>query len=390
MWALSDQTILKDSVDAYNKDHPSAKITLQLFANDDYKQKLRVAFGAKQGPDIFFSWGGGALNDYVKSGNVAEIGSADVDLSKFTPNVVKTATFDGKVYGVPCNGLAPVFLYYNKKVLAKAGVRPPKTVEELTAAVAALKAKGVTPISLAANSKWPTMMWQEYLLDRVGGSKVFDQISGGDAAGWTDPAVTRANQVVQDLVSAGAFGGNASSMSYDQGASTALVYTGKAAMELMGTWEYANFVKASPGFVTDGNLGYTAFPTVAGGTGDPNSIVGNPSNFLSVNTATRNKSAAMTYLKDYVLNSAQVDALLAAGSVPPVNGLDAKLAAVTSADKAWLEFVYGAVQKAPTFQLSWDQALPSQQADPLLTNIDRSFLKQITPAQFGQNMSKVS
>src|SRR5262245_61016127 len=70
MWALSDQTVLKDSVDAYNKDHPTEKITLQLFS-DDYKQKLRVAFGANQAPDIFFSWGGGALDDYVKAGKVA-------------------------------------------------------------------------------------------------------------------------------------------------------------------------------------------------------------------------------------------------------------------------------------------------------------------------------
>src|SRR5262245_36888334 len=73
MWALSDQATLKKSVDSYNRDHPTEKITLQLFANDDYKQKLRVAFGANQGPDIFFSWGGGALDDYVKSGKVAEI-----------------------------------------------------------------------------------------------------------------------------------------------------------------------------------------------------------------------------------------------------------------------------------------------------------------------------
>ncbi|MDQ0960716.1 hypothetical protein QFZ66_004594 [Streptomyces sp. B4I13] len=59
MWALNDQTILKASVDAYNKDHPNQKITLRLFANDDYKQKLRVAFGANQAPDLFFNWGGG-------------------------------------------------------------------------------------------------------------------------------------------------------------------------------------------------------------------------------------------------------------------------------------------------------------------------------------------
>lgn len=390
MWALSDQTILKESVDAYNTDHPDAKITLQLFANDDYKQKLRVAFGAGQGPDIFFSWGGGALNDYVKTGKVAEITSSDLDTSRFTPNVLKTATFDGKVYGIPANGLAPVVLYYNKKVLDAAGLQPPKTLDELKSAVATLKGKGVTPISLAANSKWPTLMWHEYLLDRTGGSTVFDRIGSGDSSAWLDPAVTETNRQLQELVGLGAFGDNASSLSYDQGAATALLYTGKAAFELMGTWEYANIVKAAPEFVSSGELGYTAFPSVAGGKGDPNAIVGNPSNYLSINAATKDKAAAVTYLKDYVLNDAQVDKYLAAGSVAPVNGLAPKLAAVTTPDKAWLQFVYDLVQNAPTFQLSWDQALPSEQADPLLTNVDESFLKKIAPEQFGQNLSKVS
>ncbi|BCY09635.1 extracellular solute-binding protein [Actinoplanes sp. L3-i22] len=389
MWALSDQTTLKDSVDAYNADHPTAKITLQLFANDDYKQKLRVAFGAGQGPDIFFSWGGGALNDYVKTGKVAEITGADLDTGRFTPSVLKTATFGGKVYGIPANGLAPVVLYYNKKVLDAAGLRPPTTLDELTSAVTTLKGKGVTPISLAANSKWPTLMWHEYLLDRAGGSQVFDRIGAGDGSGWLDPSVTRANQQLQDLVGLGAFGANASSLSYDQGAATALLYTGKAAFELMGTWEYANIVKAAPEFVTSGDLGYTAFPAT-GGAGDPAAIVGNPSNYLSVNAATKQKAAALTYLKDYVLDDSQVDKYLAAGSVAPVNGLDAKLAAVPGADQAWLRFVYDLVRKAPNFQLSWDQALPSEQADPLLTNVDQSFLKKITPEQFGQNLSKVS
>ncbi|MFJ8490348.1 extracellular solute-binding protein [Streptomyces sp. NPDC094038] len=80
MWALDDQAILAKSVDAYNKDHPDSKITLRLFANDDYKQKLRVAFGADQAPDIFFSWGGGALDDYVKAGKADALTDAQVDL----------------------------------------------------------------------------------------------------------------------------------------------------------------------------------------------------------------------------------------------------------------------------------------------------------------------
>lgn len=389
MWALNDQTILKDSVDAYNKDHPDAKITLRLFANDDYKQKLRVAFGADQAPDIFFSWGGGALNDYVEAGKVDALTEAQVDTARFTPSVMQSATFGGEVYGVPANGLAPVVLYYNKKVLKKAGVEPPKTYDDLLAAVRKLKGEDVVPLSLAANSKWPTLMYLEYLLDRTGGSRVFTKIASGDSATWKDPSVTRANQYLQDLSKAGAFGDNASSVSYDQGASTALLYTGKAAMEVMGTWEYANIAKAAPDLLKDGDLGYTAFPALPDGAGSPKNIVGNPSNFLSLNAASKNKSAALTYLKDYVLDDSQVDAYLAAGSVPPVKGLESKLAAVTStSDKQWLTFVYDLVQNAPGFQLSWDQALPSDQADPLLTNTDKSFLRQISPAEFGTSMSK--
>lgn len=391
MWALNDQTILKESVDAYNKDHPDEQITLRLFANDDYKQKLRVAFGANQAPDIFFSWGGGALDDYVKAGKVDALTQTEASTDRFTPSVMQSATFGGKVYGVPANGLAPVVLYYNKKVLADAGVEPPKTYDDLLAAVKKLKAKDVVPLSLAANSKWPTLMYLEYLLDRTGGSSVFTKIASGDASAWKDPSVTRANQYLQELSKAGAFGDNASSVSYDQGASTALLYTGKAAMEVMGTWEYANIATADPDFLKKGDLGYTAFPSLSGGAGDSKSIVGNPSNFLSLNSSSKNRSAALTYLKDYVLNDSQVDAYLAAGSVPPVKGLESKLAAVeSSSDKAWLTFVYDLVENAPGFQLSWDQALPSDQADPLLTNTDKSFLRQISPAEFGTNMSKAA
>ncbi|MGI5459143.1 extracellular solute-binding protein [Streptomyces sp. CA-249302] len=389
MWALTDQTILKESVDAYNKDHPDEKITLRLFANDDYKQKLRVAFGANQAPDLFFNWGGGVLDDYVKAGKVSAVTDAQVDLLRFTPSVMRSATFDDRVYGVPANGLAPVVLYYNKKVLKAAGVEAPKTYAELLAAVKKLKGDGVTPMSLAANSKWPTLMYLEYLLDREGGSQVFDTIAGGDVSGWKDAAVTKANQDLQDLAKAGAFGDNASSVSYDQGASTALLYTGKAGMELMGTWEYANIVKAAPDFAKK-DLGYVAFPSLSGGKGDPKSIVGNPSNFLSLNSKSKNKSAALTYLKKYVMNSDQIDAYLSSGSVPPVNSLDSKLANVKSDDKKWLTFVYQLVQNSPDFTLSWDQALPSDQADPLLTNVDKSFLRQIKPEEFGTNMSEAA
>jgi len=390
MWMLNDQNVLEDAVTAYNKDHPSEKIVLDLFSNEAYPQKLDVAFGANKGPDIYFNWGGGALDDFVKAGKVTAIPSSTVPTSRFSSSVMGAATFNGQVYGIPANGIAPVVLYYNKKVLSSAGLTPPSTFAQLLADVSKLKAKGVTPISLAASDEWPTLMYIEYLVDRVGGSQVFDSVTSGNASAWTSPAITKANQLLQTLYSGGAFGSNANSIAYGNGTSTALLYTGKAAFELMGTWEYANVEKADPGFISSGELGYTSFPTVSGGAGNPDDIAGNLSNFLSVNAdvSAAKKAAIMTFLKDYVLDSSQVDEYLATGSVPPVNALGPKIGALDSSQKPWLEFIYGLVQKAPSFQLSWDQELPSSEGTPLLTNVGKSLLGQISPASFGENMSK--
>jgi len=48
---------------------------------------------------------------------------------------------------------------------------------------------------------------------------------------------------------------------------------------------------------------------------------------------------------------------------------------------------YGMVRDAPSFQLSWDQALSPAQGQALLTNLDQIFLGQIKPQQFVDNMN---
>ena len=81
-----------------------------------------------------------------------------------------------------------------------------------------------------------------------------------------------------------------------------------------------------------------------------------------------------------------VSQLISLGDVPPVQGIDAKLSSAQHSD--WLQFIYKSVQGANHYQLSWDQALPPQPAQALLTNLDLLFLKQISPQQFSDNMNK--
>jgi len=391
VWTVSGglDPVYKASVARWNKANPGHPVSLQLFQNDPYKQKLRVAMGAGNGSDLFFGWGGGTLKEYVNAGNVADLTpELKKDAAwggKFFGNVLETATFEGKTYGVPLNGMQPVVLYYNKDVFAKAGVQPPKTYGDLLSLVKTFKGKGITPISLGGASKWPNLMYEQYLVDRIGGPDVFKAVLDGKPDAWLDPTFIDANTKIQELVDAGAFPDNFSSIAYDTGQATALLYTGKAAMHLMGGWDFANMIKSAPKFIDSAQLGWMPFPTVEGGTGDPGNIVGNPANYYSLNARAKDRAAALGYLKNEVMSDEYVDGLLAGGVVPPVNGLEGKLA--TAKNSAWLKFVYASVKDAPHFQQSWDQALPPNQADALLTNLDRLFLKEITPKQFSDNMN---
>ena len=391
IWALTggDQKVFQDSAARFNKENPGQNAQVQVFQNDPYKQKLHVSLGSNQPPDVFENWGGGILKSYVDSGAVKDITDAwkgDAAWSnKFFPNVVQSATFGGKVYGVPMNSIQPEVFFYNKDVFAKAGVQPPQTWDQLLSAVQTLKSKGIAPISLGGQGKWPELLYLQYLADRVGGPQLFDNVLAGKKDAWLDPGFVTAATMIQQLIDAGAFVKGYASISFDTGQSRALVYTGKAAMELMGSWQYFGIKTDEPSFIQQKKLGWFPFPTVPAGKGDPRDITGNPANFYSVSSKSANPDGAVKYLQTQLTSDQYIKDLIQVGEVPAVQGIESQLQQSENAD--WLTYVYQTVKNAPHFQLSWDQALPPAQTDTLLTNIDKLFLKQITPQQFCQNMN---
>ncbi len=130
-------------------------------------------------------------------------------------------------------GTQPILLFHNKKVLDKAGVKAPQTWDELLDAVKKLKAEGVTPIALGGGDRWPTLMWFEYLYDRIAGPGLFQKALGGDTKAWESDDSKKALSMIRELVDAGAFGKNYDSVKYTNGASPALLASGKAGFELM-------------------------------------------------------------------------------------------------------------------------------------------------------------
>jgi multiple sugar transport system substrate-binding protein len=78
------------------------------------------------------------LDDFVKD---ASLSGKDFDLSDFNPNLIKINTINGKLYALPTFVQTPLMVY-NKELLKKAGLQPPKTWEETLAVAKALHDKG--------------------------------------------------------------------------------------------------------------------------------------------------------------------------------------------------------------------------------------------------------
>ena len=393
MWGLTggNQPVLQQSVTDWNSAHPDSSIKLDFFANDAYKTKVRTAVGAGQGPTFIYGWGGGVLKSYVDAGQVDDLSGFLADnpevKDRYLPAVLKNGVIDGKTYALPNNNVQPVVLYFNKDVFDKVGAQAPKTWDELMALVPKFKDAGIAPFSLGGQSRWPDLMWLEYLVERIGGPEVFANIAANKPDAWSDPAVTEALTKIQQLVDAGGFANGFSSIAADSNADQALLYTGKAAMILQGGWIYQGMKKDAADFVKSGKLGYTTFPTVSGGKGDATNVVGNPSNFWSVSSKATDgqKKAALDYVKSGMFSDSNIQALIDSGAVPVVRGIESKLAA--SPDKDFLTYVYGMAKNAPSFTLSWDQALTPAQGDAMLANLDQIFLKKITPEQFVATMN---
>ena len=396
-WYLSVQPqegIRAAAVDRFNKANPDIRIAGTAFQNDAYKTKIKTAIGAGQAPTIIWGWGGGGLRSYVQAGQVEDLTSWFAQnpavKNRLFPSSFGAATIDGKIYAMPCETVQPIVLYYNKKVFDKVGVQPPQSWGELMALVPKFNAKGIAPISLGGQSRWTNMMWLEFLFDRIGGAEVFQAIFDGEKNGWSNPAAIDALTKAQDLVKAKGFIKGFSSITADSNADQALLYTGKTAMMLHGSWTYQSMKTDGGDFVSGGNLGYMTFPPVDGGKGEVSDTVGNPGQYLSISAkaSAQQKDIAKKFFASQVLSGPEVKQWIDTGAVPIVQGTASTLA--SSADAAWLQFVYNTGNKAKVFAQSWDQALNPTAAEKLLDNIVKLFQLSISPQQFATNLNAIT
>jgi len=235
-----------------------------------YYTKLKTLAASNDLPDLFVSKGS-ELAMFAKNETVAsldDILSADASWKDgFLPSSFNDLSSGGKTYGVPFSMLATSVVYYNKQIFSDAGIASfPQTWAELEAAIAALKANGVTPIALGNKEQWvANSCILSALGDRYTGSDWFYGIIENSGAKFTDAEFVNGLAAFQSLAKQGAFNSDMNSINNDQ--QKTLYFNGKAAMFLEGSWAIGA-VNAAPQNIVD-NTEVAVLPSVDGGKGNP-------------------------------------------------------------------------------------------------------------------------
>ena len=148
--AAYSEADVRAMTDAFAKANPDIKVNLEFVPYEGLHDKTVLAQGSGGGYDVVLFdviWPA----EYATNKVLVDVSSRVTDEMKkgVLPGAWTTVQYDSKYYGMPWI-LDTKYLFYNKEILEKAGIKtPPKTWDELTEQAKTIKDKGLlaTPIA---------------------------------------------------------------------------------------------------------------------------------------------------------------------------------------------------------------------------------------------------
>jgi len=373
--------------DAYTAQHPNVTFQVQAFQNEEFDTVLPTAIAGGTAPDIFQSWGGTDLINYVNEGVV-------MDITEFVPPAMASAAEayrvgDG-IYGIPYT-LLPSGFWVNMDLWEQAGLTEadfPTTLDELFERWATLQEAGIVPVAVGGVDGWPAAHWYYWAALREVPADVMEHaLSTGD---FSDPSWERAGELVQQIMDQNAFNPGWQATSAQQGAASAsgMVVTGQAAMQLMGTWDYGvmgGLYNEAMGLPEDAQdhaefLRWFPFPAVPGSAGDPTAIMGGLDGFSVSAGAPRECAEFLGFLA----NTENQSAYAAMGNIP----IDA--GATSAMPSGPLDDAAEAVANASSVQLWLDRVMrPADINQPIVAFMNGQGTPRQVADAFGEEFARV-
>ncbi|GAA2104205.1 sugar ABC transporter substrate-binding protein [Microlunatus panaciterrae] len=234
------KTQIQDMLEKCGTSIGVAKINRQPVPGPTLIQKVLQQASSKTLPDVLML-DNPDIQQIAETGALAALDDYGIKADGYAEGPVSAATFEGKLYGLQpaANTIA---IFYRKDVLAKAGVKPPKTWAELRTAAKKLTVGKQYGFAFNATADYEGA-WQ--FLPPM-------WTNGGDETDLKSPQVAEALQLWKDLVDDGS--ASKSVVNWKQSDVNDQFIAGKAAMMLNGPWQIPSLQKAKV------NFGVVSFP----------------------------------------------------------------------------------------------------------------------------------
>mgnify|MGYP005761453321 FL=1 len=372
----ADKAALEYAVNAFNENTDSGyQVEMVAIQNDNYKERLVVAMSSGECPDMYTSWSGGPMNEYIDSGFAQpvddlyeEYGLNDIFMEAATAQ----ASYNGHIYAVPTYNVSLAGIFYNTEIFDEYNLEVPTTLSELEAVCDTLVENGITPFALANGPKWTGSMYYQCLVARYAGLEPFKAAVDGSGS-FEDECFRWAGEKIQEWVQKGYFPEGVNSLDEDAGQAKQLIYQESAAMMLTGSWYTGTFSTDSPEFYE--KMDWFSFPAVDGSDADTSIQIGTIGDqFVSFNCEGEKLDAAFECASYYASDEAQ-QVMVENGKIPPTK--DAESLVTDPISKKVLE----AANNASSTQLWWDQYLAPEVAQVHLDTCQELFGLTMTPEE---------
>jgi raffinose/stachyose/melibiose transport system substrate-binding protein len=335
----------------FESDHHGFKVRFDYLENEAFKAKLPTLLQSRDRPSIFFSWGGGVMDAQIESGICQDITDAVAGpfRDSFFPVAVQNFEFHGRSYGLP-NNVEPIVFWYNKDLCKKAGIDPTtvKTWDDFLKAVKTVKAAGLTPIAAGGADKWPLHFYPVCLLMRILGKDGMAACVRGTNGGFTSPDAVKAWSLYKDLCDFHPFQNGYQAAKYDD--SAGYFHDGKAVFHLMGTWDLTEgrAQSVTKKGLSNEQLGWLAFPEVAGGKGSTQDWFANLVGWLVTKDQPKE---TIDFMKIWLGRDTQTKLAEAGVFIPVVKGT------VSALQDPFLREIAEHIQQAGWIEIPMDQLL---------------------------------
>lgn len=347
----ADPQALLDLYKAYEKESGN---TIQLvdIPASTFPTTVQSKWATGARPDIL-EWHGNRTDLLSLNGSQTMV---DLSSMSFVAKEGQLATLsgslDGKTYAATV-GMPTVFgLFYNKSVLAKAGLSVPKSYADLAADCKVLKAKdpGVIPLYEAGASGWPQQVLSsfDYVAQyNTGNSYAASVLSGKTKLNDPNGPIVKGLEAYESLKAAGCFNSDATTGTWET--SLKDVLSGKAAMVANGSDSVPMLNADADGdtATVDAAVGFTGVSATSSVAGYAPSPLGT---YYVPKTGNTTKERAAIQFIEYITGAGYGSYIQQAGTIPTLSGT------ATPKMQGLMQEIDTAYQNGAT--LTWNSQIP--------------------------------